>query len=583
VIDPMTYVAKGAGASLSKIGDIAKSIKGIGKVDLPTMPDGSLHLPDGQLPQTGGHLPAANGIPTSPSVPHQTVPGTGLPQSWTIDQPAAAASHTGNGFPGVTHANDTYPMGGHNNTPVNAAGHTPAGSYGPPPSGSYGPPPSGSFGPPPSGSYGPPSGGDFGPHGGSFGPTGGSFDQVPGNAGNHVPTPHIDPAGHVPTGAVPDHAPTGGQHVPTGGQHVPTGGQHVPTGGQHVPGAAGHPGTPNAWYHQTPTNSVTHDVPTTPHPGGHDVPGTGGHGTPDAPHHGPGHDGPGAHDGHGGHGHDGAHGGGHADDAAHAGDDAAHAGDHPDFGDGGAHHGADTPTAPGHGGTDVPGSGAGEPFEYKPHMSDAEFAKLSAAEKHRVALAELSDGTVDFPSDISAEKYGQGHWNDYAENMPQSQKDAVFDYTKEPPQPTPTYKEINGYLRGNSDFDTPQVRHEVEEIDKALAGRTMPEDIMVVRGTGLGHIDVPSPVRMAGNTYPDHGYMSTSLGNHPVPSFAGKEAILRLRVPKGTPSMWVEKVSAFGKGERELLLGRGTEYKVSRVFMDDSGRWQIYGEVLPRT
>jgi hypothetical protein len=77
--------------------------------------------------------------------------------------------------------------------------------------------------------------------------------------------------------------------------------------------------------------------------------------------------------------------------------------------------------------------------------------------------------------------------------------------------------------------------------------------------------------------------MSTSLGNHPVPSFAGKEAILRLRVPKGTPTMWVERLSDFGVAEREMLLGRGTEYKVTRVFMDDSGKWQIYGEVLPRT
>ncbi|MEU7489524.1 ADP-ribosyltransferase, partial [Streptomyces sp. NPDC042319] len=584
VIDPMTYVAKGAGASLSKIGDIAKSIKGIGKVDLPTMPDGSLHLPDGQLPQTGGHLPAANGIPTSPSVPHQTVPGTGLPQSWTIDQPAAAASHTGNGFPGVTHANDTYPMGGHNNTPVNAAGHTPAGSYGPPPSGSYGPPPSGSFGPPPSGSYGPPSGGDFGPHGGgpygphggpysphggSFGPTGGSFDQVPGNAGNHVPTPHIDPAGHVPTGAVPDHAPTGGQHVPTGGQHVPT-------GGQHVPGAAGHPGTPNAWYHQTPTNSVTHDVPTTPHPGGHDVPGTGGHGTPDAPHHGPGHDGPGAHDGHGGHGHDGAHGGGHADDAAHAGDDA-------DFGDGGAHHGADTPAAPGHGGTDVPGSGAGEPFEYKPHMSADDFDNLpTAAEKHAVAMEELAGGTNRAPSASNAAglKYGNAYWNDFLDSLSPESRQALKTYSGN------EYDLINSHLRFGDKLDD-SLKRTIEEMDKVMGARPVPEDVMIVRGTGVDHIKIDgrplkSPAEMEGGVFDDKAFTSTALGKTPPPPFDLKPVHMHLRVPKDTPALWIDHLSSF-PGERELLLAKGSEYKVTRVFMDETdGKWHVYGEVLPR-
>jgi len=42
----------------------------------------------------------------------------------------------------------------------------------------------------------------------------------------------------------------------------------------------------------------------------------------------------------------------------------------------------------------------------------------------------------------------------------------------------------------------------------------------------------------------------------------------------------MEKVSAFGNGERELLLGRDVTYRVDRAFWDN-GQWQIYGEVLP--
>lgn len=104
---------------------------------------------------------------------------------------------------------------------------------------------------------------------------------------------------------------------------------------------------------------------------------------------------------------------------------------------------------------------------------------------------------------------------------------------------------------------------------------------MVVRGTNMGHVEYEYPEQLEGRTLHDNAYTSTSLGNHPVPSFAGKEAVLHLRVPQGTPALWVEKVGNFGAEERELLLGRGMSYKVMRSFMDDKGQIQIYGEVLP--
>jgi hypothetical protein len=34
--------------------------------------------------------------------------------------------------------------------------------------------------------------------------------------------------------------------------------------------------------------------------------------------------------------------------------------------------------------------------------------------------------------------------------------------------------------------------------------------------------------------------------------------------------------------EREILLGRGSEYRVTRVFVDEAGQAQVYGEILPR-
>jgi hypothetical protein len=64
-IDPMTYVAKGAGAGLSKIGDIAKGLRGVGNIDIPTLPDNAITLPEGtvHLPDGTVHLPEGSPIP----------------------------------------------------------------------------------------------------------------------------------------------------------------------------------------------------------------------------------------------------------------------------------------------------------------------------------------------------------------------------------------------------------------------------------------------------------------------------------------------------------------------------------------
>nr|WP_202035199.1 YwqJ-related putative deaminase [Streptomyces mexicanus] len=65
VIDPMTYVSKAAGAGLSKIGDIAKGLKGLGKIDIPELPDNAITLPEGSLKLPDGtvHLPEGTPIP----------------------------------------------------------------------------------------------------------------------------------------------------------------------------------------------------------------------------------------------------------------------------------------------------------------------------------------------------------------------------------------------------------------------------------------------------------------------------------------------------------------------------------------
>ncbi|MFF9983003.1 hypothetical protein [Streptomyces erythrochromogenes] len=65
-IDPMTYIFKGAGAGISKIGDVMAGLKGMGRIEVPNinldgaiaLPEGAIHLPDGAI-----HLPSGSAVP----------------------------------------------------------------------------------------------------------------------------------------------------------------------------------------------------------------------------------------------------------------------------------------------------------------------------------------------------------------------------------------------------------------------------------------------------------------------------------------------------------------------------------------
>ncbi|MEV7476731.1 hypothetical protein [Streptomyces halstedii] len=64
-VDPMTYVFKGAGVGLSKIGDVMAGLKNLGKIEIPPLPDNVLTLPAGWTRLTDGTLdvPAGATLP----------------------------------------------------------------------------------------------------------------------------------------------------------------------------------------------------------------------------------------------------------------------------------------------------------------------------------------------------------------------------------------------------------------------------------------------------------------------------------------------------------------------------------------
>ncbi|MCX4730598.1 YwqJ-related putative deaminase [Streptomyces sp. NBC_01363] len=75
-VDPMTYVFKGAGVGLRRIGDVMAGLKGLGHVEFPPLPDHVITLPEGTLGLPDGtlHLPEGAAVPEgATTLPNGTV------------------------------------------------------------------------------------------------------------------------------------------------------------------------------------------------------------------------------------------------------------------------------------------------------------------------------------------------------------------------------------------------------------------------------------------------------------------------------------------------------------------------------
>ncbi|WP_052869416.1 hypothetical protein, partial [Streptomyces niger] len=280
VIDPMTYVGKAAGAGLSKVGDIAKSLKGIGKVDVSALPadaiklpegslklpDGTVHLPEGaplpegatrlpdgnvQLPDDVPALPKdANPLPTGPGESARYFDGQGnlLDEHGKVlhsidDAPKEDVGDVGRTgddvHPTGTHAGDRLPGAGDHLSSGRPGEHFSGGSLGDHMPGSraddLGTGPSASHEPPPSHTGG--HGGGAGEGHGGHEAIGGGHGSGPEAADHHGParghsgTPHgadheTSAGGHGNGPGIGDDAAGSGSQVDEGG--TPRNGVHGP-------------------------------------------------------------------------------------------------------------------------------------------------------------------------------------------------------------------------------------------------------------------------------------------------------------------------------------------------------------------
>ncbi|BDH11476.1 hypothetical protein [Streptomyces hygroscopicus] len=276
-VDPMTYVIKGAGAGLSKVGDVIAHLKDLGHVEVPKISEGAYSLPEGaaKMPDGTIQLPKGAAIPEGATklpdgrieLPKGTVtfpPGT-VKDPFTgkyMDPKTDLYNEDGSPFQRAEDAHQEKPA-----TPTAGADiprkETPAHQEQRVPVGVGGR--GDDFTRVSSDVPSPARTGDYtGPGGtrsGETTPTGGASDHgAPGgNAGNHMPTNNLD-NGTGGTGRTGDNNPAGGaSHTDTpstgGGRDVPGGST---TDNAMPGGSSADNGVPDGGHPDTPSTDAAH-------------------------------------------------------------------------------------------------------------------------------------------------------------------------------------------------------------------------------------------------------------------------------------------------------------------------------------
>lgn len=179
-----------------------------------------------------------------------------------------------------------------------------------------------------------------------------------------------------------------------------------------------------------------------------------------------------------------------------------------------------------------------------------------------------------FPDSRSGPAYAAAWHENDADKLPMDQRDAVRSYS------LGGYRPMNESLRtSKGNVQTP--RGTALDAFYASVPATS-EWLVLTRGTGLEQFGLPhngDPFTLLGSTVTEWGYTSTSIADEP--EFEGAARMI-IRVPPGTKAIYLDgepgqpdrtKLSSI-PGEREVLLARGTHYRVLAVYHRRDTRWR---------
>jgi hypothetical protein len=120
---------------------------------------------------------------------------------------------------------------------------------------------------------------------------------------------------------------------------------------------------------------------------------------------------------------------------------------------------------------------------------------------------------------------------------------------------------------------TDETQRDLEAIHSELEAHPVPEALVVSRG--VDETFFPGPAEACvGHVFHEASFVSTSLG----PPGRDMPVIVHLRVPRGTPALYIASLSRYPH-ERELLIQRGRDWRVVHVTATH-GKVHVFGEVL---
>lgn len=131
------------------------------------------------------------------------------------------------------------------------------------------------------------------------------------------------------------------------------------------------------------------------------------------------------------------------------------------------------------------------------------------------------------------------------------------------------HAEVNSYLRDGEKWLAPHELERAKAMDKdlseAISRSELLQDTELVRGINIQSF--PDDIMgMAGKTYVDKGFMSTTKSVYENDAFTGGVKI-NILAPKGTKALDVTQVfnTRLSSFDQEVLLQKGMKYKVTNV------------------
>lgn len=148
------------------------------------------------------------------------------------------------------------------------------------------------------------------------------------------------------------------------------------------------------------------------------------------------------------------------------------------------------------------------------------------------------------------------------------------------------YSSINGALRGDN-APAGEMLQTIEHLDTVVSLSKTSAPVTLYRGVKGELVDQLQP----GATITDSGFMSTTYDPGVAANFASgdKSALIEVQVPAGTNYL---DMTQFGEyhdpdgwdpyaDEGEILLSRGSQFRVTAVAVDSDGRTRVSAELLP--